>query len=409
MRVEEFRKLFPALSQEVYGKKLVYFDNAATSQRPVQVLDKLSLMSSSHNANIHRAVHFLASEATDEYEAARDSVREFLNAEDRAEIIFTSGTTGSINLVAYSFGEAFVKRGDEIVVSEAEHHSNIVPWQLLCKRTGASLKVLPVDDSGHLEISELETLITAKTKILAITQVSNVLGLVNPLGEIVRIAHSHGVPVLVDGAQGVVHQGLDVQKSDVDFYAFSGHKVFAASGTGVLYGKKKWLEQMPPFLGGGEMIDHVKFSGTTFAPLPEKFEAGTQNINATPTIADALMLAEFARNDKELIESEEAVKQYLLDKLTSDPRVKLFGVPRGTSDEKISLFSFTVKGAHHEDLALILDKMGIALRSGQMCAEPIMDRYGVTGMLRASLMPYNTMEEAEYFISSLDKAIKMLA
>lgn len=409
MRVEEFRKLFPALSQEVYGKKLVYFDNAATSQRPVQVLDKLSLMSSSHNANIHRAVHFLASEATDEYEAARDSVREFLNAEDRAEIIFTSGTTGSINLVAYSFGEAFVKRGDEIVVSEAEHHSNIVPWQLLCKRTGASLKVLPVDDSGHLEISELETLITAKTKILAITQVSNVLGLVNPLGEIVRIAHSHGVPVLVDGAQGVVHQGLDVQKSDVDFYAFSGHKVFAASGTGVLYGKKKWLEQMPPFLGGGEMIDHVKFSGTTFAPLPEKFEAGTQNINATPTIADALMLAEFARNDKELIESEEAVKQYLLDKLTSDPRVKLFGVPRGTSDEKISLFSFTVKGAHHEDLALILDKMGIALRSGQMCAEPIMDRYGVTGMLRASLMPYNTMGEAEYFISSLDKAIKMLA
>jgi len=409
MRVEELRSLFPALSQEVYGKRLVYFDNAATSQRPRQVLDRLSLLSSRINSNIHRAVHHLASEATDEFESARDCVKDFIGASEREEVVFTSGTTASINLVAYSFGQAFVHQGDEIIVAESEHHSDIVPWQLLCERKGATLKVLPVLDDGHLDVKSLETLISDKTRLLAVAQVSNVLGLTVTVDEIVKMAHRHDVPVLIDGAQGVVHQGVDVTKSDIDFYAFSGHKIFAASGTGVLYGKRKWLERMPPFMGGGEMIGHVRFSGTTYAPLPEKFEAGTQNINAVPTLKDALSLAGQIFRDKELMSEEVAVKEYLLDKLTANPRITLYGVPRGTSsEEKCPLFSFSVKGAHHEDLALILDKMGIAVRSGQMCAEPTMDRFGVTGMLRVSLMPYNTMEEAEYFMESLDKAIKML-
>ena len=388
----------------VAGRPVVYLDNAATSQRPAEVLDKYLNISTLSNANIHRAVHTLAVDATDEYEAARDVVKEFIGAEDRKEIIFTSGTTASINLVAFSFGEAFVHEGDEIIVSEAEHHSNIVPWQMMCQRKGAVLKVLPVDDSGHLRIDKLETLITPKTRLLAVTHVSNVLGLVNPIPEIAQICHSHGVKILVDGAQGIVHQRVDVKKLDCDFYAFSGHKIYAVPGTGVLYGKKELLDAMPPYMGGGEMIETVKFSGTTYAPLPEKFEAGTQNISGAPTFIPAISFAKEA----EAVETETSkIRDYVLDALTNDPRIRLFGVPRETS-EKIPLFSFCVEGAHHEDLALILDKMGIAVRSGQMCAEPVMDRFGVTGMLRASFAPYNTMEEAEYFIKCLDRAIKML-
>ena len=407
MNISEVRALFPALSDKVYGKPLVYFDNAATSQRPQSVIDALSDNSLHKNANIHRAVHALASVATDEYESARDCVQAFLNASSREEIVFTSGTTASINLVAYSFGEAFVGEGDEIIVSQAEHHSDIVPWQLMCGRKKAVLKVLPVDDCGILDVDALQTLITPRTKLVAVAQISNVLGIVNPVKEIVRICHSKNVPVLIDGAQGVVHKGMDVQDVDCDFYAFSGHKVYAATGTGVLYGKKKWLDAMPPYMGGGEMIDHVSFERTTYAPLPEKFEAGTQNFNAQATFKQAIEVWKIL-NDKELSEYSTSVGEFLLDRLSADPRISLYGVPHGT-EEKIPLFSFTVRGVHHEDLALILDKMGVAARSGQMCAEPLMDRFGVTGMLRISLAPYNTMEEAEYFIKSLDKAIAMLA
>ncbi len=406
MNIQELRNMFPALSRTVYGKPLVYFDNAATAQRPQLVIDKWTQLTIGANANIHRAVHKLAVDATDEYESTRDAVKEYINATAREEVVFTSGTTGSINLVAFSFGETFVKEGDEIIVSEAEHHSNIVPWQMLCQRKGAVLKVLHVDDEGHLSIDELKSLLNSRTKIVAVTQISNVLGIVNPVKEIVSICHSVGCLVLIDGAQGVVHEGIDVQDIDCDFYAFSGHKIYAATGTGVLYGKRKWLDQMVPYQGGGEMIATVKFSGTTYAPLPEKFEAGTQNINSTPTLKQAIELAK-QMNDKELLDNQKAMSEYLLDALTKDPRIHLYGVPRGT-EQKISLYSFSVEGAHHEDLALILDKMGVAVRSGQMCAEPLMDRFGVTGMLRASLAPYNTMEEAEYFIKSLDKAIAML-
>ena len=407
MTVDQIRKSFPILSEKVYGKSLVYFDNAATSQRPASVVGKYLEMSNLYNANIHRSVHFLANEATKEFEAARDVVAAFINAPSREEVIFTSGTTASINLVAYSFGEASVGEGDEVVVYEAEHHSNIVPWQLMCQRKKATVKPLRIENSGEVSIEALENLLSEKTKIVAISHISNILGIVNPVKEIVSVCHKKGIPVLVDGAQGVVHEKVDAQEMDCDFYCFSGHKIYAATGTGVLYGKKKFLEAMPPYMGGGEMIGNVSFEKTTFAPLPYKFEAGTQNIASVPTLVPALEFAKAVREDKEIVRYQSAVKDYLFNALSKDERITLYGVPRRTED-KIPLFSFSVEGVHHEDLALILDKMGIAVRSGQMCAEPTMDRFGVTGMLRASLAPYNTMEEAEFFIKSLDRAINML-
>ena len=407
MNVHEIRSMFPALSRKVYGKELVYFDNAATSHRVQTVLDEWNRISAESNANIHRAVHRLADEATQAYEAARDAVQSFLNASAREEIVFTSGTTAAINLVAFSFGEAFVKEGDEVVVTEAEHHSNIVSWQLMCQRKGAVLKVLPVDDCGHLRVEMLDDILTERTRIVAVTHISNVLGIINPVKEIVAKCHANGIPVLVDGAQGAVHCKVDVQDLDCDFYVFSGHKLYAATGTGVLYGKRKWLDAMPPYMGGGEMVGTVTFAETTYAPLPMKFEAGTQNFASTATLKQAIEFINLL-SDNELIEYNDKVRDYLLDYFNSDERIRLFGVPRGTSDEKIPLFSFVVEGVHHEDLALILDKMGIAVRSGQMCAEPLMDRFGVTGMLRVSVAPYNTMEEAEYFVKCLDRAIGML-
>ena len=405
--VNEIRNLFPALSRKVYGKDLVYFDNAATSQRSQEVIDVWNRISIESNANIHRAVHRLADEATQAYEASRDAVKDFINAGSREEIVFTSGATAAVNLVAFSFGEAFVKEGDEVIVTEAEHHSNIVPWQMMCQRKGAVLKVLPVDESGHLMVDRLDDLLSEKTRIMAVTQISNVLGIINPVKEIIGKCHSRGVAVLVDGAQGVVHCKVDVQDLDCDFYVFSGHKMYAATGTGVLYGKKKWLEAMPPYMGGGEMVGTVTFAQTTYAPLPMKFEAGTQNFASAATLKPAIKLFNLLDNN-ELKQYEASIRDYILDVLLHDERIRLYGVPRGTNDEKIPLFSFTIAGVHHEDLALILDKMGIAVRSGQMCAEPLMDRFGVTGMLRVSLAPYNTMEEAEYFVKCLNKAIDML-
>ena len=407
MTVADIRNMFPILSRKIYGKQLVYFDNAATSQRPQTVIDEWMRISSESNGNIHRAVHRLADEATQAYEAARDAVKDFLNAEFREEIILPSGTTEAINLVAFSFGEAFVGEGDEVIVTEAEHHSNIVPWQMMCRRKGAVLKVLPVDDSGHLMVEKLDELLSEKTRIVAVTHISNVLGIINPIKDIICKCHERGVPVLVDGAQGAVHCKVDVQDLDCDFYVFSGHKLYAATGTGVLYGKKKLLDAMPPYMGGGEMVGTVSFAETTYAPLPMKFEAGTRNFASAATLKPALEIINLLNNN-ELIKNIDSVRDYLLERFLNDSRIRLYGVPRGTNHEKIPLFSFTVEGVHHEDLALILDKMGIAVRSGQMCAEPLMDRFGVTGMLRVSLAPYNTMEEAEYFVKCLNRAIEML-
>lgn len=396
----DLRNEFPQLGRTVYGKPLVYLDNAATSLRPRSVTACWDEISSLRTANLHRAVHRVATEATEAYEAARDAVREFINAPEREEVIFTSGATHSLNLAAWSFGEAFIGEGDEILVDEAGHHSNIVPWQMLCRRKGAVLKVLPVDESGALRLDLLPSLLSSRTRLVCVAHVSNVLGLVNPVREIADAAHAAGAKLLVDGAQGIVHQKVDVQALDCDFYAFSGHKMYGAPGTGVLWGRRALLEQMPPMFGGGEMIQTVRWDETTYAPLPQKFEAGTQNISGTPCFVPAI---ECLRS----MQQDECITEHVYHELTAMPGVRLFGTTPDLS-RKVPVFSIAVEGAHHEDLALILDKMGVAVRSGQMCAEPLMDRFGVTGMLRASFAPYNTMQEAEYFLSSLRKAISML-
>lgn len=406
MDVEGLRRHFPELSETVYGKPLVYLDNAATSQRPESVVAKWTEMSVKYNSNLHRAVHHLADVATGEYESTRDAVRSFINAESADEIVFTSGATMALNLVAYSFGEKFIEKGDEIFVTESEHHSNIVPWQILCGRKKAVLKVVPVDEAGYLDLDFFRENISGRTKLLCVAQISNVLGLSNPIKEIVNICHSNNCKVLTDGSQGIVHSVVDVRDLGTDFYVFSGHKLYAAPGTGVLYAKKEILAQMPPFLAGGEMIDTVKWSGTTYADVPHRFEAGTQNIAGVPTLKPAIEEALLMRDP--VIQKQNAeVRDYVYSALMHNPDIRLYGVPRRI-EEKIPLFSFSVNGVHHEDLALLLDRMGIAVRSGQMCAEPLMDRYGVTGMLRASFAPYNTLQEAEYFIQSLRKAIGML-
>lgn len=398
--IDDIRAQFPQLQRTVYGKPLVYLDNAATSLRPRSVIERWSRSASEQSANLHRAVHRVAVEATDAYEQARDAVRSFINAPEREEVIFTSGTTHAINLAAFSIGEAFIGEGDEVIVAESEHHSDIVPWQLMCSRRGATLRTLPVDDTGHLQVDLLPSLISPRTKLVCVAHISNVLGLVNPVRRIADICRQRGVMLLVDGAQGIVHQRVDIQALGCDFYAFSGHKMYGAPGTGVLWGRRELLEQMPPMFGGGEMIGTVRWGGSTWAPLPAKFEAGTQDISAVPCWISAIeALKEMPQDD--------AVRDYLYEALTSIDGLTLYGRSSDLS-EKVPLFSFAVQGVHHEDLALILDKMGIAVRSGQMCAEPLMDRFGVTGMLRASFAPYNTMQEAEYFVSSLLKAIKML-
>lgn len=406
MTVEELRKQFPGLGREVYGKPLIYLDTAATSQRCQGAIETQADSAAYHNGNTHRSVYALATEATRAYESARERVALFIGSSSPDEIVFTSGTTASINLVASSFGAKFIGAGDEIIIAESEHHSDIIPWQLLAERTGAKIVVLPVEDSGKLRVEALKGLINARTKLVCVAQVSNVLGLINPLSEIISIAHSEGVPVLVDGAQGVVHQKISVKDLDCDFYAFSGHKMYAATGIGVLYAKKSILEQMPPYMGGGEMIGDVSWEGSTYADVPYKFEAGTPNINSVPTFVPAIDLLEEIWASETALEIAE-IKKYVYDTLSSDERIVLRGTTENL-EEKVPLFSFSVKGVHHEDLALILDKMGIAVRSGHMCAQPLMKRFGVTGMLRASFAPYNTLEEAKTFIKSLNKAIELL-
>lgn len=406
MKTEELRKEFPILSRKVNGRDLVYFDNAATSQRPRSVIEEWNRLTSYSNANIHRAVHTMAEECTEAYEQARDAVRAYINAASREEIIFTSGATASINLVAYTFGERFVSEGDEIIVAECEHHSDMVPWYMLCRRKNAKLVKLPVDDNGRLDTEILKSMIGERTRLVAVAHVSNVLGIVNPVEEIVRIAHSKNVPVLVDGAQGIVHCEVDVRKLDCDFYAFSGHKMYAATGTGVLYGKRRWLEQLPPFMGGGEMIASVSFKDVKFADIPMRYEAGTQNFASSATLKQACDLLNLLK-DRELNQNFEQVCLSMQNCLKKFDGLKIYGNAEVGSD-RAPLWSFTVEGVHHEDLAILLDKMGVAVRSGQMCAEPLMERFGVSGMLRVSLAPYNTIDEVEYFGQALDRAVGML-
>ena len=406
----DVRSLFPALDRQVYGKPLIYFDNAATAQRPLPVLEEQQRLCVEANGNIHRAIHYLSAEATDRYEAGREAVRAYLNAPARENIVFTSGTTASINLVATCFCQRFVGAGDRILISEAEHHSNLVPWQLACERCGASLEVLPVDERGELSVEELDRRLTAaggRVKLVAVAHISNVLGIVNPVQEIVETAHRYGVPVLLDGAQGIVHAPVDVQALDCDFYAFSGHKIYAPTGIGVLYGKTRYLDAMPPYMGGGEMIDTVTFEKTTYAPLPLKFEAGTQNYVAAACFAPALKVARAMAEDSDIQATQRAMRDYLLEELGRIDGLRIYGLPRDPQ-RKIALFSFSVEGAFPADLAQILDKAGIAVRSGHVCAEPLLRRYGQTSILRASLAPYNTLAECEAFVQALRRAVNML-
>lgn len=406
--IEEIRSQFPALRQTVYGKTLIYFDNAATSQRPQRVLDMQAEMSSKYNANIHRAVHFLSSVATERYEAGREAVRQYIDAESREEVIFTSGCTASLNLVANCFSERFIGKGDVVIISQAEHHSNIVPWQFVRDRKGAELKVVPVLADGSLDLEELKRMLkqdAGRVRIVALTQISNVLGIVNDIAAAAKVCHEAGVPILIDGAQGIVHHPVSVRETDVDFYAFSGHKIYAPTGIGVLYGKRKYLEEMPPFMGGGDMIDTVTFEKTTYAPLPLKYEAGTANFVAASCFAPALEFAKECESDANVKRSLSTMTDYLMDEL---PKVEGLTVYGTCGYAKAPVFSMSIEGCHHEDLAQIMDKMGIALRSGHMCAEPLINSLGHTGLLRASLMPYNTLEECETFISSLKRAAAML-
>lgn len=407
MDIKQIRALFPALEETVYGHRLVYLDNAATSQRLRTVLDKWEEISVHSNANIHRSVHRMSLLATKAYEDARDAVASYIGAADRKEIVFTSGATHALNLLAFSLGEALVSSGDEIIIAESEHHSNIVPWQMMAARKGAVIKVLPVDDKGCLRLDVLDELLSSgRAKVLCVAHVSNVLGVVNPISTIAGKCREKSCVCVVDGAQGIVHCDLDVRAAGCDFYVFSGHKMYAAPGTGVLYGREELLELMPPFMGGGEMIGTVKWTGTTYAEIPQKFEAGTQNLSGVPTLVPAIEFIQTLKNQENKDQSREIV-QYLSEALGSEEGVTLYGRPESLAD-KVPLFSFTVEGVHHGDLALILDKMGFAVRSGQMCAEPLMDRFGVTGMVRASFAPYNTLQEAKDFVAALRRAVQML-
>lgn len=401
--INKIREDFPILSTTVYGKPLVYLDNGATAQKPLPVLEKTDWLYRNINANVHRGVHYLSEQCTVEYERARETVRAFINAASADEIIFTSGATSAINYVAYSFGERFIGPGDNVVVSEMEHHSNIVPWQLMCGRKGATIKVLPFDDEGRLETEKLAALIDDRTRIVAVTQASNVLGTRPDLEKIIAAAHAAGIPVLVDGCQGIVHNVVDVAAMECDFYAFSSHKLYGPTGVGVLYGKRRWLEEIPPQMGGGDMVDTVTFEKTTYAALPLKFEAGTPNYVGAIGMAEAIKYLQ--QYDMSLIEAHE---RQLLDRATGRLHeidgVRIYGTQR----DKCPIISFDVESVHPYDLGMILDKMGIAVRTGTHCATPVMTHYGLTGMLRASFAIYNTIQEVDTLVEGVVKALKML-
>lgn len=400
--VDAIRREFPTLHQEVYGKRLVYFDNGATSQKPQVVIDKISDYYTLHNANIHRGVHYLSQQATDEYEIARKSVQKFINAKHDFEVIFTKGTTDSINLVAYSFGE-LLKTGDELLISEMEHHSNIVPWQLLCERKGTILKVVPVLDNGELDLEAFDTLLSERTKLVAITHISNTLGTINPVKELIQKAHAVGAKVLVDGAQSIQHLSIDVQDLDCDFFAFSSHKVFGPTGTGALYGKESLLNAMPPYQGGGDMIAKVSFEKTTYNELPFKFEAGTPHIIggiATGTALDYLT----SLDHQGILAHETELLNFAQEEISKIDGVKIIGTAR----EKASVVSFVVDGAHPFDVGTLLDKQGFAVRTGHHCTQPLMDRFNIPGTVRASFAFYNTIEEVELFLKALQRSVSML-
>lgn len=399
----QIRKDFPLLGREVNGRPLVYLDSGATAQKPECVIECIDRMLRENNANIHRGVHHLSAVATEKYEAARETIREFIGAESREEVIFTAGATASLNTVAYAWGEKFLHEGDNIIISEMEHHSNIVPWQLIAERKGVEIRVLPFDDEGRLEVEKLDSLLDDKSRMVAVTQASNTLGTRPDLKYIIDKAHSAGAVVVVDGCQGVVHGGVDVKSLDCDFYAFSGHKLYGPTGTGVLYGKRELLEQMPPFMCGGDMVDRVSFAKTTYAPLPLKFEAGTANF------IDAVALGEAVRYVKKLdlaaVEQHESdLTRYAEQQLGEIEGLKIYG----TTPDKCSIVSFDIEGVHHYDLGMILDKLGVAIRTGQHCAEPVMTHYGVTGMCRASFAMYNTREDVDALVAGVRRAVKML-
>ena len=394
--ISKIRKDFPILDQKVNGKPLIYFDNAATSQRPIQVIERIDEFSLRTNANIHRATHYLANKTTEAFEASRETVRQYINASEAAEVIFTQGTTESINLVAFSFGEAFISAGDEVIVTEMEHHANIVPWQMMCERRGAILKVLPFNDNGDLQIGLLDSLITDKTRILAVAHISNTLGTINPIKEIILKAHLKNVPVLVDGAQAVAHIKIDVQELGCDFYAFSGHKIYGPTGIGALYGKRKWLDQMPPFMGGGEMIDRVTFAKTTYNQLPYKFEAGTPNYVGAIGFAAAIKYIQ-SQDSQTLVAYEHDLLTVATEKLKQIEGLKIYG----EANLKAGVICFNIEGVHPFDLGTLLDQLGIAVRTGRLCADPVMDHYGVENMVRASFAFYNTFDEINAFYKAL--------
>ena len=400
--VEKIRADFPILQRKVYGRPLVYLDNSATTQNPHQVVDALVNEYYSVNANVHRGVHFLSQQATELHEASRETVRRFLNARSASEIVFTRGTTESINLIASCFGEAVLKAGDEVIVSEMEHHSNIVPWQLLQERKGIRLRVIPITDAGELRLDEYERLFNERTRMVSITQVSNVLGTVNPVKEMVATAHAHGVPVLVDGAQSAPHFTVDVQDIDCDFFAFSGHKVYGPTGIGVLYGKEAWLDRLPPYMGGGEMIRNVSFEKTTFNDLPFKFEAGTPDYVASTGLACALDYVTALGMDAIYAHEQELV-HYALEQMRAIPGMRIIG----EAAHRDAVISFLVGDIHHLDMGTLLDRLGIAVRTGHHCAEPLMHRMGVEGTVRASFALYNTKEEVDALVAGIDRVRKM--
>lgn len=400
--VHAIRQQFPALNRQVKGQPLVYFDNAATTQKPQVVIDALVDYYTNYNANVHRGIHTLAEEATAAFEASRDAARQFINAASREEIIFTRGTTEGINLVAYTWGRKNIKAGDEIIISEMEHHSNIVPWQLLCEEKGATLKVIPQQD-GELLLDEYRKLLSSKTKLVSVVHVSNALGTVNPVEEIIQLAHQAGALVMIDGAQSTVHLDIDVQALDCDFFAFSSHKVYGPTGIGVLYGKKKLLEAMPPFQGGGEMIKEVTLEKTTYADLPYKFEAGTPNIGDAVVLKTALEYV--TKIGKEKIRNHEnELLAYATEQLVQLPGVRIIG----TAANKVSVASFVIDKVHPQDIGILLDNRGIAVRTGHHCAQPLMHCFGIPGTIRASFAMYNTKEEVDKLIVGLQKALKML-
>ncbi len=402
--IQKIRKDFPILERTVYGKPLIYLDNAATTQKPRCVVEALTEEYYSVNANVHRGVHFLSQQATELHEASRETVRRFLNARSVREIIFTRGTTESINLLASSFGEAFLQEGDEVILSQMEHHSNIVPWQLLEQRKGIRLRIIPITESGELQMDVFRSLINTRTKLVSVTHVSNVLGTVNPVKEIITEAHLHDVPVLIDGAQSTPHLSVDVQELDADFYAFSGHKLYGPTGVGVLYGKEEWLEKLPPYQGGGEMIQHVSFEGTTFNELPFKFEAGTPDYIGTTGLARAIdYITSIGIDTIALYEHE--LTAYATERLQAIPDLRIYGTAPGKS----SVISFLVGHIHPFDMGTLLDRLGIAVRTGHHCAQPLMDFYGIPGTVRASLAFYNTREEIDILTEGIERVRTMFA